>query len=155
GNSTRRAGLTADQIRWLLQDESRHLCRAAGGCELRHASRLTPRSAPRTGYKSIHEDLMKLAQLPFDLGLETVRDAEFATLGFVTHQTPDLLVFLESEEYLRPLLDNQNVTCVIASPSLVGSLPAKLGVAVSTDPRGAFCRLHDHLSQGDFYWKSF
>jgi UDP-3-O-[3-hydroxymyristoyl] glucosamine N-acyltransferase len=98
---------------------------------------------------------MKLNQIPRDLGVETIRDGQFATLGLVAHSTPDLLVFLESEKYLQPLLQSPHVRCVIAATDLADRVPERLGLAVSADPRGAFYRLHNALAETDFYWKSF
>jgi UDP-3-O-[3-hydroxymyristoyl] glucosamine N-acyltransferase len=98
---------------------------------------------------------MLLDQIPRDLGVETIRDGHFSTLGLVAHSTPELLVFLESEKYLQPLLNSPHVRCVIAAPHLVDAVPHQLGVAVSADPRGSFYHLHNRLAETDFYWKSF
>jgi len=98
---------------------------------------------------------MNLNQIPRDLGVETVRDGQFTTLGLVAHSTPNVLVFLESEKYLQPLLQSPHVRCVIAASNLVDRVPEQLGVAVAADPRSAFYQLHNRLAETDFYWKSF
>ncbi len=98
---------------------------------------------------------MNLRDLPVDLDIALVRDGAFASLGFVSHAGPDMLVFLESEKYLQPLLDSAHVRCVITKPELLERLPAQLGVALASSPRVAFYRFHNWLAGGDFYWRSF
>lgn len=98
---------------------------------------------------------MKLTEIPPDLGIETIRDGAFAGLGFISYDTPDLLVFMESDKYLGELLASTYVRCVIVSRALAPTIPTQLAVAVADNPRGAFYHLHNRLVGGDFYWNSF
>lgn len=98
---------------------------------------------------------MKLSEVPSSIGLEVVRDGAIESLGFVTYDTPGLLVFLESEKYLADLEKNPRVAAVITTSELAARVPERIAVAVAKSPRGAFYTLHNHLAQTDFYWKPF
>lgn len=98
---------------------------------------------------------MKLSDVPKAIGIDVVRDGSIESLGFVTYETPGLLVFLESEKYLGDLEKNPRVAAVITTADLAPRLPERLAVAVAKSPRGAFYALHNHLASTDFYWKPF
>jgi UDP-3-O-[3-hydroxymyristoyl] glucosamine N-acyltransferase len=99
---------------------------------------------------------MRLGNLSQHGITDVVRDGEFKTLGFVSHQGTAMLVFIESAKYLDALLSNPQVSCVITSEALAGSIPDRYGVAVAEGPRRAFYELHNSLTkETDFYWTSF
>ena len=98
---------------------------------------------------------MKLSDVAAQFDLDVVRDGELASLGLVRYESPQLLVFLESEDYLADLRSNPNVRCVITTSAIAGKLEAGLGVAIAASPRRAFYTLHNHLATTDFYGTPF
>lgn len=99
---------------------------------------------------------MRLSEASSIVPLTVLRDAAFASLGFVTHRAAAMLVFLESERFLESLLANSGVTAVITTPLLAERIPAGLGVALSDAPRRDFYLLHNHLAEHTaFYWQDF
>lgn len=99
---------------------------------------------------------MRLAETSSIVPLTVLRDAAFASLGFVTHRAAAMLVFLESERFLESLRENPAVTAVITTPLLAEQIPAGLGVALSDAPRRDFYLLHNHLAEHTtFYWQDF
>lgn len=99
---------------------------------------------------------MHLSEASSIVPLTVLRNAAFASLGFVTHRAAAMLVFLESERFLESLLANPGVTAVITTPPLAERIPADLGVALSDAPRRDFYLLHNHLAEHTtFYWQDF
>lgn len=99
---------------------------------------------------------MKLEQAANIVSIELKRDAEFTSLGFVTHQTLNRLIFLENEKYLPKLLAATGVSAVISTAELADQIPSNYGLAISSEPRKAFYLLHNHLAANtNFYWTSF
>lgn len=99
---------------------------------------------------------MHLSEASSIVPLNVLRDAAFASLGFVTHRADAMLVFLESERFLDGLLANPNVSAVIATADLAERMPPHLGVAVSEFPRRDFYHLHNYLAERtSFYWQDF
>jgi UDP-3-O-[3-hydroxymyristoyl] glucosamine N-acyltransferase len=86
-----------------------------------------------------------LAQVREWLDASIVRDGAFESLGFVSHASARMLVFLESERFLRGAVENPNVSCIVAGPELATGVPGHLGLAVTPDPRRAFYRLQEQL----------
>lgn len=101
------------------------------------------------------ERSLRLSEIPAQFAISTVRDGAFASLGFVSHETPGMLVFLESDRYLAELEECTHATAVIARPELVERVPARLAVASADSPRQTFYALHNHLAETGFYWTSF
>jgi UDP-3-O-[3-hydroxymyristoyl] glucosamine N-acyltransferase len=80
------------------------------------------------------------------------RDGAFASLGFVSHAYPEMLIFLEHERFLDAAVANRNVRCVLTTRELATRVPAEWGVAMSAAPRRAFYDLHARLvRETDFY----
>lgn len=99
---------------------------------------------------------MKLEQISKSILPHVIRDGEFESLGFVTHETPAMLIFLEDQKYIPRFLSNSQITCVITNERLSGDVPTQFGLAVSDNPRKAFYDLHNYLaSETEFYWTSF
>jgi len=92
-----------------------------------------------------------------DFGFEDlVRDGEFSSLGFISHYSSSMLVFIEREEFLPNLETNPNITCVITTPELIGKLSNNIGVAIANNPRKVFYTIHNHLaSNTNFYWENY
>jgi len=85
-----------------------------------------------------------------------VRDSPFGTLGFLSDPQPEMLVFLESRDYLSEVTETREVVCVITTEPLARELPSIPGLAISPDPRRSFIALHNHLAAGtDFYGSGF
>ncbi len=86
------------------------------------------------------------------IAARVTRDASFATLGFLQHNWPDRLSFVETEAALERLVVSTGISCVLCPAALEDRVPRHLGVAVADSPRQAFCDLHEHLaSSTDFY----
>ncbi len=99
---------------------------------------------------------MHLSEALSIVPVTVLRDAAFTSLGFVTHRSEEMLVFLESERFLDGLLANPSVSAVITTSMLADHIPASLGVALSEAPRRDFYHLHNHLAeQTAFYWQDF
>jgi len=99
---------------------------------------------------------MRLEEIADLVDVVIERDAEFKSLGFVTHVRPQMLVFLEHEKYLLNLLRNPQICGVITTRELAGHLPAQSGIAIADNPRKAFYELHNYLAEKtDFYWTDF
>lgn len=86
------------------------------------------------------------------LDLTIVRDGAFSSLGLVSHDATDMLVFVEDDAYLEAVERSPGVSAVIASPAIADRVAPTLGLAVSDHPREAFYALHNRLVQRtDFY----
>jgi UDP-3-O-[3-hydroxymyristoyl] glucosamine N-acyltransferase len=97
---------------------------------------------------------MHLSDLPAIVPVTVLRDGPIASLGLISFAGEEMLVFLESDRFLEPLLRNASVRCVITTQALRDRLPTSLGLAVSQEPRRDFFRLHNHLADHtDFYWQ--
>lgn len=99
--------------------------------------------------------MMKLSEVQNKGNMELIRDGRFESLGFVTHNNPKQLVYIEDVKYL-PLLRKSNISSVIITEELVHSIPKQHGIAISKNPRRAFYEIHNYLARNtDFYWKPF
>lgn len=99
---------------------------------------------------------MRLSQINKSISRRVFREGEFESLGFVSHEAPAMLVFLEDRKYLASLLRNSQIACVITSEQYVDDLPAQFGIAVSDCPRRTFYEIHNFLTkETEFYWTSF
>lgn len=98
---------------------------------------------------------MYLSEVTGVSGIEILRDATFESLGFVSTDTPQLLVFIEAAKYLPELLRNPLVSAVLATPELAERIPPHLGVMLADSPRTAFYALHNRLAEIDFYGAPF
>ncbi len=99
---------------------------------------------------------MRLNDITAIIDARVERDAEFTSLGFVTHKAYSLLVFLEHEKYVPALSQNPHITCVIARPELAAAVSNGYGLAVVANPRLAFYELHNYLAdKTEFYWHEF
>jgi UDP-3-O-[3-hydroxymyristoyl] glucosamine N-acyltransferase len=99
---------------------------------------------------------MKLSELTEKGDLELVIDGEFQSLGKLSYNYHDQLVFIEDAKYIAGLLKKNNVSSVITTKEMVSSIPKGLGIAYSKSPRISFYAIHDYLAkETDFYWKNF
>jgi UDP-3-O-[3-hydroxymyristoyl] glucosamine N-acyltransferase len=88
--------------------------------------------------------------------IEIIKDGKFESLGFVTHNTPDQLVYIENIKYVPIMLRNSNISCVITTRELSSAIPKELGIGISINPRKLFYEIHNYLARdADFYWKPF
>lgn len=98
---------------------------------------------------------MNLLAVASEAEISVLRDGVFENLGFITQPQPKVLVFLENVRFLRALLKNRDVAAVVTTAELAESIPAKLAVGVSAQPRLAFARIHNFLAHSGFYWERF
>lgn len=100
--------------------------------------------------------MTKLSELANKYFVEVIIDGEFKSLGLISYNSSDMLVFLENRKYLAPLLHNPKIVCVITSKQFVDDLSAQFGIVVSDCPRKTFYDFHNLLKKdAEFYWKSF
>jgi UDP-3-O-[3-hydroxymyristoyl] glucosamine N-acyltransferase len=99
---------------------------------------------------------MKLSKVQNKGNIELIRDGGFESLGFVTHNNPKQLVYIEEPKYCSMLLRKSNISCVITTEKLIPSIPEGLGIGISKNPRKSFYEIHNHVAKDtDFYWKPF
>ncbi len=99
---------------------------------------------------------MQLAEINRICPVTIRRDGEFRSLGTLSQDADQMLVMLYDPDYLKRLLGNPNIACVVTRPDLAAEIPDCLGMAVCDDPAAAFYRVHDHLAaETDFYWRPF
>ena len=101
---------------------------------------------------------MRLGEAAAIVALDVVRDGGFATLGNANHDTPQRLVFLESDAWRENIVAQNDIACVITTAALAPSLESRadLGVAIAANPRREFHLLHNHLAtKTEFYWQDF
>ena len=90
------------------------------------------------------------------LGLNLVRDFEFAHCGKLGLSLPNMLVPIESEKYLRQLSAHSDVSGVVCTPDLVDVIEADLGIITAVRPREKVNEIQDFIAQlTDFQWESF
>jgi UDP-3-O-[3-hydroxymyristoyl] glucosamine N-acyltransferase len=84
------------------------------------------------------------------------RNGEFDSLGFVSHEKPRMLVYVNCERFIPQLLANPAVTCVVTMAELAGQVPETYGLALAEDPQRAFFEFHNYLAtETNFYWTDF
>jgi UDP-3-O-[3-hydroxymyristoyl] glucosamine N-acyltransferase len=67
-----------------------------------------------------------------------------------------MLVAFYDAKFLRQMLRNPSIACVISSSALAERVPAHLGLVTADDPKLAFYEIHRHLLEHtEFYWKDF
>jgi UDP-3-O-[3-hydroxymyristoyl] glucosamine N-acyltransferase len=99
---------------------------------------------------------MKLSEMKDRGSIEIVIDGELESLGVITHNNLKQLVFIEDSKYLPTMLERPNISSVITTEDLVPSIPERLGIGISKNPRESFYEIHNYLAKNtDFYGKSF
>jgi UDP-3-O-[3-hydroxymyristoyl] glucosamine N-acyltransferase len=95
---------------------------------------------------------MRLAELAAVIPLRVVRDAEFRSLGLLSHRSPAMLACLHDARARLECESNADLSCVITSPDLAPLVPDHIGMALTTAPRDRFFDVQNHLgSSTDFY----
>jgi UDP-3-O-[3-hydroxymyristoyl] glucosamine N-acyltransferase len=99
---------------------------------------------------------MRLTEISRRVPLGVERDGTFESLGFVTHSTPQRLVFLEDGRYLGRIQKDPTISCIFTTGQFVKQLPNQVGLAVVDHPRKAFYAVHSYLAEKtDFFWSDF
>jgi len=99
---------------------------------------------------------MTLSEVSPAAPMQVVRDGDFQSLGLLSYSCAYMLVCLHDPKFLREVLSNPAVSCVVTHQDLASSIPSHLGLAVAADPVTAFYTIHQHLLQNtDFYWSDF
>jgi UDP-3-O-[3-hydroxymyristoyl] glucosamine N-acyltransferase len=95
---------------------------------------------------------VKLSALTHAVSLEVLRDGEFESVGLLSVRSPALLGCLHAPGARRDAESNPDLTCVITTPALAGTLPMRVGIAVSDVPRERFVEVQKYLGgRTDFY----
>jgi UDP-3-O-[3-hydroxymyristoyl] glucosamine N-acyltransferase len=99
---------------------------------------------------------MYLSHVADIVPINILQDGEFLSLGLLSHNCDKMLVGLYDLGYLRKLVANRIITCVITTHDIAKQLPKHLAIAISDDPKTVFYQIHDYLArETDFYWKEF
>lgn len=89
---------------------------------------------------------MKLSELVKSFeGLQLLREGEFSSFGFCElHSTVDMLIYLNSEDYIQRARKNFNVRAVLTTPQIAELLlDTEFGLITADDPAGCFCEIHN------------
>jgi hypothetical protein len=92
---------------------------------------------------------MKLSELPEDLGLAIVRDAEFRNLGFFFDDLEDKLAFVEASRFVPPARKAKGIQAILCTPELAASFLRVEGL--TTEPRRVFRVQQFWSRRPDFY----
>jgi UDP-3-O-[3-hydroxymyristoyl] glucosamine N-acyltransferase len=99
---------------------------------------------------------MDLSSIPDFIPVSIEKDAEFTSLGLLTHTRPQLLSFIDNDKYLPYVKSNPNIVAVFTSTELAKYIPDAIGLVICDMPKKQFFQFHNYLaSETDFYWKSF
>ena len=99
---------------------------------------------------------MRLSELSVLFPIKVVKDGEFHSLGLLSHSSEKMLVGMYDENYIKELLNNRHISCVITNNELYSRLPEHLGIGICEDPMSTFYLTHEHhVQETDFYWKDF
>lgn len=92
---------------------------------------------------------MRLSEFTLhDFGIKIERDGIFDSLGLLSQNIKNRLIYIEDEESIQFIKDTNNgISCVIAPQELAYLLPPHVGVAVSDNPLISFYLLHNHMAQ--------
>ena len=100
--------------------------------------------------------VVKLQEIEKLLEADVVKDGQFGTLGLLTHESTDMLVYLCSDGYISELKENDHISCVMTNEKLSGAIPKEKGVIVCSNPTKSFYQLHNYLTEcTSFYGKDF
>ncbi len=99
---------------------------------------------------------MKLSDAARLVPLQVLREGEFNTLAFLSDPEPEMLVFVESRQFLRALNKCAHAACLITTPELSEETGFAGGLAVYESPRRAFHEIQCGLAALEgFYWRDF
>ena len=98
---------------------------------------------------------MRLSEISEFADVAVNRDGDFHSLGFISDRRPDLLVFLENAQLLAALRRNRFVSAVLTTAELACCVPPGLAVAICSEPRVTFAKVHNALASRGFYWADF
>lgn len=93
---------------------------------------------------------MKLSELTLFEELTIIRNYEFIALAKCTDiNIPNgVLTYLENERYLKSVLTNNRISCVITSPNLAPSISRDdIGIAVCDNPKYVFFSIHNYIAR--------
>ena len=99
---------------------------------------------------------MRLLELQNKFPLDIIRDGEFDSLGMINGRLEKMLVFAQDRKYLKPLNENESISCVIANSDLHPEIRSNIAVAITAKPQEVFLGIHEWLNkETSFYWKDF
>lgn len=78
----------------------------------------------------------------FFVGEALLRDGVFAQLGHADSPIPLTLAYCDSTHYLGRVNENNNISCVVTSPTLAEHVVEAKGVVSVDNPRNVFYQLH-------------
>lgn len=91
--------------------------------------------------------------------IDIVNDASFNALGMATtcFSNERVLSFLSDEKYLESIISNKNIVALITSKEIYSrnSILFNYGLIIDDNPKLVFYKIHNILSDHEFYWKKF
>jgi UDP-3-O-[3-hydroxymyristoyl] glucosamine N-acyltransferase len=88
-----------------------------------------------------------------ELGIDVPDGLEFARLGLIDADEPEVLTFLDEDRFLVPLVDNPNVAGVLTSAEREEQIRIHrddIEVLVVEDPRWAYYTLHNAIARASY-----
>lgn len=82
-----------------------------------------------------------------------VREADFASLGYVDSATEGTLAFSDAIKYVRMAAQNPAISVLITTPALAEVASGLRGLVISDTPRDLFYHLHERwVAEGRYQW---
>jgi UDP-3-O-[3-hydroxymyristoyl] glucosamine N-acyltransferase len=91
--------------------------------------------------------MYRLSSFAEAIGLDVVRDGEFAVTGKLSTPLDLICVPLRSAAYVEEVNDNRRVAAVITTPEIAEQLEDRLAVATSENPNSAHLEIHALLAE--------
>lgn len=98
---------------------------------------------------------MILSDLGKIVDFNIIRDSSFNNLGFLSDPQEAMLTFFEDNSFMKLLKNSGEISCIITKEKFAGKFDNIKGLAVSADPRLDFIKIHNYLTETDFYWEDF
>ena len=99
---------------------------------------------------------MRLSDLPAELGLNIVRDAEFKNLGLLFDDLEEKLVFAERPQAVTAITRARGVCSILCPPDFAPRFSGYKGLAMARDPRISFFDIQKFLvERTEFYAAPF
>jgi acyl-[acyl carrier protein]--UDP-N-acetylglucosamine O-acyltransferase len=96
---------------------------------------------------------MKLSN--YNFGFDIIRDANFATLGYVDSKREGVLAYADNLNYLNKAQANPNITCLITTAELAAKVTGTPGLMIAESPRTAFYNIHESFINESRYVMPF
>lgn len=96
---------------------------------------------------------MQLGMAEDVVPVKVVQDAVFSSLGTLRYQTPEMLTYVVSKQWLPMLRRHPSASAVFCPPDLVQQMPSHLGIVESPEPNRDFFLFHNHLAECTHFYQ--